>query len=186
MTFRRQGCWIWNPPIMIQGGVPRTIWVQYVLYKAQWCYKYGEKSAITNVCVTRVIARLHTLNVLSKNFWTEYWPCSSRRGLQNEVDFCNSTFSNCTFFRFLEHCAVPSLSRKEHVSHGFSSDTLRKKGVAARVENAREYKKGGRNWFLLWHDHPASNKLWDRRISESIIRSVEHGSGIMARESPIF
>ena len=95
------------------------------------------------MCVTRVIARLHTLNVLSKNFWTEYWPCSSRRGLQNEVDFCNSTFSNCTFFRFLEHCAVPSLSRKEHVSHGFSSDTLRKKGVAARVERMLESIKRG-------------------------------------------
>ena len=161
---------------MIQGGVPRTIWVQYVLYKAQWCYKNGGKVQL-QMCVRRVVARL-----LQRLKWMFCQKISEQSG----PDFCNSTLSNCTFFRFLEHCAVPSLSRKEHVSHGFSSDTLRKKGVAAGVENAREYKKGGRNWFLLWHDHPASNKLWDRRISESIIRSVEHGSGIIARESPIF
>ena len=53
------------------------------------------------------------------------------------------------------------------MSHGFSSETL------------------GGNWFLLWHDYRATNfRATKQRISESIIRSVERGSGIMARESP--
>ena len=92
-----------------------------------------------------------------------------------------------TFLQILELLVVPSIQKRTRVSWLFIRHIKEKGGRQGSRECYIEYKRGGGQKLILAVTRPSSKQqTWDRRISESIIRSVEHGSGIIARESPIF